>query len=68
MAYSRLKPSNMIKYCVYALFLGLTASVCAEALRGKDIGLLTPDEIEENLQVIAHRGCMRCDPVRCSDA
>jgi hypothetical protein len=51
MAYLRLIPSSMARYALYALFLGLAASVCADAVLGKDVGLLTPDEIEENLQV-----------------
>ena len=51
MAYSRLMPSRMVKYTVYALFLGLTVSVCAEAVLGKNLGL-TPEKIEENLQVL----------------
>ena len=51
MAYPRLKPSSIIKYAICALLISLTASVCAEALLGKDISLLTPEEIEENLQV-----------------
>lgn len=41
----------MTKYAICALFCGLAASVCAETVLGKDIGLLTPEEIEENLQV-----------------
>ncbi len=41
----------MLRYSLYALFLGLTASVCAEALLNKAPGKLTLDEIEENLQV-----------------
>ena len=51
MAYSRLKPFSMARYAIYALFLGLAASVCAEAILSKDTGMLTPGEIEENLQV-----------------
>jgi hypothetical protein len=43
----------MLRYSLYALFLGLAASVCAETLlsKEKDLGQLTLDEIEENLQV-----------------
>lgn len=43
----------MARYIVYALFLGLACSVCAETVVGKrkDIGLLTPEEIDQNLQV-----------------
>lgn len=43
----------MLRYSLYALFLGLTASACAEALLNKDVGQLSLDEIEENLQVRA---------------
>lgn len=51
MANSRPWSPKMLKYAVYALFLGLAASACAEAVLGKDIGLLTPEEIDENLHV-----------------
>ncbi|EXJ94932.1 major histocompatibility complex, class I [Capronia coronata CBS 617.96] len=55
MAYTRAMPSKIIKYILYALCLGLAVSVCAETLLGqeKDIGLLTPEEIQENLQQCA---------------
>ncbi|KIW16206.1 hypothetical protein PV08_06257 [Exophiala spinifera] len=53
MASSFFRPPSMLRYSLYALFLGLTASVCAEALLGKDIGQLSLDEIEENLQKCA---------------
>ncbi|KIW96121.1 uncharacterized protein Z519_03188 [Cladophialophora bantiana CBS 173.52] len=53
MASPRFKRSNMIKYSVYALFLGLVISVCVEAVEGKDIGLLTREEIEEKVQQCA---------------
>ncbi len=47
-----LKSSKVLKYALCAALLGLAASVCAEkAGLGKDIGLLTPAEIEENVQV-----------------
>lgn len=41
----------MIRYLLYAALLGLAVSVCAESVLHKDIGLLTREEIEENLQV-----------------
>ncbi|KAK5196468.1 hypothetical protein LTR99_005256 [Exophiala xenobiotica] len=55
MTFPRLKPSSMLRYSLYALFLGLAASVCAETLlsKEKDLGQLTLDEIEENLQKCA---------------
>ncbi|EXJ72723.1 major histocompatibility complex, class I [Cladophialophora psammophila CBS 110553] len=43
----------MVTYSVYALFLGLVISVCVEAVQGKDSGLLTREEIEENVQQCA---------------
>lgn len=46
-----LRPSRVTRYALCALLLGLTATVYAEKAYGKDIGLLTPEEIEENLQV-----------------
>ncbi|KAL2424551.1 Zinc transporter SLC39A7 [Exophiala dermatitidis] len=50
-----LRPSGMVKYALYALFLGLAVSVCAETIlsKEKDISLLTPEEIEERLQQCA---------------
>ncbi|KAH0843659.1 hypothetical protein AYO21_05445 [Fonsecaea monophora] len=53
MATLRFRPSRMIKYTIYALFLGLVVSVCAETVQGKDTSLLTRDEIEENVQQCA---------------
>ncbi|KAJ4512910.1 hypothetical protein HRR83_005252 [Exophiala dermatitidis] len=55
MASTMLRPSGMVKYALYALFLGLAVSVCAETIlsKEKDISLLTPDEIEERLQQCA---------------
>ncbi|KIX05717.1 uncharacterized protein Z518_03689 [Rhinocladiella mackenziei CBS 650.93] len=50
MGYLRLRASSLVKYALFALFIGLTASVRAETVLGKDISLLTPEEIEENLQ------------------
>ncbi|KAJ9608280.1 hypothetical protein H2200_007268 [Cladophialophora chaetospira] len=38
------------KYALCALLLGLAATVYAEAIVKKDVGSLTPEEIEENLQ------------------
>ncbi len=51
MGFPRLKSSSMLRYAMYALFLGMAATVCAESVLGKDLSLLTPEEIEENLQV-----------------
>ncbi|OAP58352.1 major histocompatibility complex, class I [Fonsecaea erecta] len=53
MALLRFRPSRMVKYTIYALFLGLVVSVCAETVQGKDTSLLTREEIEENLQQCA---------------
>ncbi|KAK6371249.1 uncharacterized protein PV06_03982 [Exophiala oligosperma] len=53
MASSSFRTSSMLRYSLYALFLGLTASACAEALLNKDVGQLSLDEIEENLQKCA---------------
>ncbi|KIW78728.1 hypothetical protein Z517_08567 [Fonsecaea pedrosoi CBS 271.37] len=53
MATLRFRPSRMIKYTMYALFLGLVVSVCAETVQSKDTSLLTRDEIEENVQQCA---------------
>ncbi|EXJ89119.1 major histocompatibility complex, class I [Capronia epimyces CBS 606.96] len=45
----------MVRYISYALYLGLAFSLCAETVLGKekDISLLTPEEIEKNLQQCA---------------
>ncbi|KIY00519.1 uncharacterized protein Z520_04204 [Fonsecaea multimorphosa CBS 102226] len=53
MALLGFRPSRMLKYTVYALFLGLVVSVCAETVQGKDTSLLTREEIEENVQQCA---------------
>ncbi|EXJ64014.1 major histocompatibility complex, class I [Cladophialophora yegresii CBS 114405] len=45
-----LATGKLHRYALCALLLGLVVTVCAEAVVAKDIGLLTPDEIEENLQ------------------
>ena len=50
MAFPRLRSSAITRYALCALALGLVAAVCAESAIGKDVGLLTPEEIEENLQ------------------
>ncbi|KAK4948162.1 hypothetical protein LTR10_013217 [Elasticomyces elasticus] len=50
MAIPSLRSSNMLKYSIYALFLGLAATVCAKSILIKDPSLLTLDEIEENVQ------------------
>ena len=42
---------KMSTYTTCALFIGLFATVCAKAVIEKDVGLLTPEQIEENLQV-----------------
>lgn len=46
-----LRKSCITRYALYALLLGLVATVCAERAFEKDIGSLTHEEIEENLQV-----------------
>lgn len=51
MAIPLLRASCITRYALYALILGLVATVCAEKVFEKDIGLLTSQEIEENLQV-----------------
>ncbi|KIW73614.1 hypothetical protein PV04_01717 [Phialophora macrospora] len=45
-----LAAGRLRRYASCALFLGLVVTVCAEAVVAKDVGLLTPGEIEENLQ------------------
>jgi hypothetical protein len=53
MVFSLMSPSKVARYAIGAVFLGLVAVVCAEAVVGKDLGLLTPEEIEDNLQVLS---------------
>ncbi|KIV81085.1 hypothetical protein PV11_08535 [Exophiala sideris] len=50
MAIPNLRSSNMLKYSIYALFVGLAATVCAKSILIKDPSLLTLNEIEENVQ------------------
>ncbi|KAI1623754.1 major histocompatibility complex, class I [Exophiala viscosa] len=50
MAISSLRSPMMLRYSMYALFLGLAATVCAESFLKKDPSLLTLDEIEETVQ------------------
>ncbi|OCT53417.1 ZIP Zinc transporter [Cladophialophora carrionii] len=50
MGFPTLAAARLQRYAFCALLLGLVVTVCAEAVVAKDVGLLTPDEIEENLQ------------------
>jgi hypothetical protein len=51
MGFPALAAGRLRRYASCALLLGLVLTVCAEAVVAKDVGLLTPGEIEENLQV-----------------
>ncbi|ETI27935.1 hypothetical protein G647_00384 [Cladophialophora carrionii CBS 160.54] len=53
MGFPTLAAGGLQKYAFCAVLLGLVVTVCAEAVVAKDVGLLTPDEIEENLQQCA---------------
>lgn len=48
-------PVRLPRYAFYALVLGLVSCVCAEKLAGPDVSSLTPDQIEEKLQVSSPR-------------
>jgi len=54
MATHNVRVSSITRYALYAVILGVVTTVYAEKAFGKDIGLLTPEEIEENLQVCMH--------------